>query len=354
MVLLRDMLKAAVLATMFAGCSSDALQDSSNLRSGDEEKPAPEAEAPEQEKESEETGSDVPADVTALFLSLDCKSVTAVQNLGRYELMCRVTDKTGKFLIPADFSLSYNWKVAGIGFQDSNVSFTETNDTTGYSVNIVIGKTEYVTASILSGLNIKLDYVEKVLNKPGSVSTRLDSIYSGLANQKYIRFTIFSVRDHLNSEPIQFLNKISIKLDGQWLDLTVNEADAALMLGSNTVVTNGSVADAAIILNILGKNSPTLPAGFFSRFNGNAAFDASVPLHLNFGTGKPFSITGLRYNDGQPIASRNIAAGFPDDFQFETSSDNITWIPIKDSRIKIDDINDQDQFDFVWNGSEAK
>lgn len=351
MVLLRESLKIVLLATILASCSSDALKESpdSNVKGEQDDQ-----DDQKKEEDQEETSSDVPADVTALFLSLDCKSTAAAQDVGRYELMCRVADKAGVFLIPKDFAASYTWNVAGTGLLNSNVSITETEDATGYGVKIVIGKNQYVKASVLTEVNVKLDYVVKDTNVPGSVSRRVDSIYAGLANQKYVRFTIFSVKDHSNTETVQFLNKISIKFDGQWLDLSVNESTGELNLGTMVVGTNGTLADGAVIYNILGKNNPVLPAAFFSRFNGNASFDADVPLYLSFGNGKPSSITGLRYNDGAPIASRNIAAGFPDDFQFETSPDNLTWTPLKESRIKIDAINDQDQFDFVWTGSEVK
>jgi len=353
MVLLKKFLIFVLFAPLVASCSSDALQDKSDLRTGDQENAPSDEPDPENNIKDDDSGSDVPADVTALFLSLDCKSIAASENQGRYELLCRVADKLGKFLIPTDFASSHNWQVAGSGLLASNVSIIEIEDDQGYGAKITIGKDQYVKTSVLSELNVKLDYVDKVNNKPGSISKRLDTIYAGLVNQKYMRFAIFSVKDHLTTEPIQFLDKISLRVDGQWLDLTVNETTGELSLGSIAVGSNGTLTDAALFMNILGKNNPVLPATFMSRFNGNPEFDASEPLYLNFGNGKPISITGLRYNDGMPITNSNIAAGFPDDFQFETSPDNVNWTPIKDSRIKVDSINDQDIFEYVLNGSEA-
>jgi hypothetical protein len=349
MVCFSHLIRIILLVTALVSCSADSFKENSDSRRSQDS----ETEQKKDEQESEETGTDVPADVTALFLSLDCKSTAATQDIGRYELICRIANKAGEFLIPTDFALNYAWSVAGDGLSSSNTSITETQDVSGYAVKIVIGKDQYVKASILTEVSIKLDYVEKVTNIPGSVSKRIDTIYAGLANQRYVRFTILSIKDHSNTEAIQFLNKISVNIDGQWLDLTINQTTNALSLGTMAVGSNGVFADGALILNVLGKNDPVLPATAFSRFNGNSAFDAAEPLYLVFGNGSPTSITGLRYNDGQPIASRNIAAGFPDEFQFETSPDNINWTPVKDSRIKIGTINDEDQFDFVWNGSEA-
>jgi len=346
-------LKLAILTAAWTGCSSDALQETSNTRSGsDENTPTSEDVQKKDPPENGETGTDVPADVTALFMTLDCKSLGAEENLGQYELSCRVADNSGKFIEPAQFAESYKWQVVGDGLSESNVLISESKDDLGYNVNISIGKNNYVKASVLSALNIKIDYVEKISKKAGSLSKQLSTIYAGLSNQKYMRFTIFSIKDHLNTEPIQFLEKISVKVDGQWLDLTMNETTGELRLGTMVVRSNGTITDAAIFMNILGKNNPVLPAALLTRFSGNENFDASEPLHLSFGNGHPTSVTGLRYNDGLPIASRNIAAGFPDDFQFETSPDNIDWQPVKDSRIKIDTINSQDNLDFVWNGSE--
>ena len=350
MVNLTALLKIGLIAATLVSCSADSLKETSDSRRSEGQEPS---EDEQKKEESEEAGTDVPADVTALFLSLDCKSTAATQDIGRYELMCRIADKAGKFLIPTDFAETYAWNVAGDGLSSSNFSITETQDASGYGVKIVIGKDQYVKASVLTEVSVKLDYVEKVTNISGSVSKRIDTIYAGLANQKYVRFTILSIKDHSNTEAVQFLSKISVKLDGQWLDLTINQTTNALSLGTMAVGSNGVFADGALILNVLGKNDPVLLATDFSRFNGNSAFDAVEPLYLVFGNGSPTSITGLRYNDGQPIASRNIAAGFPDEFQFETSPDNINWTPVKDSHIKIDTINDDDQFDFVWNGSEV-
>ncbi len=355
MLLFQIMLKFVVLANLFAGCSSEALQTTSNERSVNEENPAPsENEKTDNKKETEATGSDVPADVNSLFLSLDCKALAGEASLGRYELMCRVTDKLGKFLIPNDFASSYSWHVDGTQSLDSNISITETVDDIGYGVKIIIGKDQSVKAAVLTELNIKLDYVEKTSKKSGFVSRRLDSIYASLANQKYIRFAVLSIKDHVLTEPIQFLNKISIKIDGEWLDLTINGTTGALSLGPLPVSSNGTLADVAIFLNIFGKNNPVLSAALLSRFAGTAEFNAAEPLYLNFGDGNPISMTGLRYNDGLPIPSRNLAAGFPDEFQFETSTDNISWTPVKESRIKIDDVTDDDNFDFVFTGSEVK
>jgi hypothetical protein len=355
MVLFQKMLKFVVLANLFAGCSSEALQNTSNERSVKEEQPAStDNETAGKKEETDASGSDVPADVNALFLSLDCAALPGEANLGRYELMCRVVDKLGKVLLPNDFASSYSWQVDGSQMLDSNVSITESQDETGYGVKITIGKDQYVKAAVLTELNIKLDYVEKSSNKPGTVSRRLDSIYAGLANQKYVRFAIFSIKDHVNTEPVQFLDKISIKIDGEWLDLTINTTTGALELGNFPVSSNGTLADAAIFLNVLGKNNPVRPAALLTRFANDAEFNALQPLYLNFGDGKPTSITGLRYNGGLPIPSRNLAAGFPDEFQFETSADNVNWTPLKESRIKIGATEDNDNFDFVFNGSEVK
>jgi hypothetical protein len=351
MPLVRKNLFVLLMLGLAAGCSSLPEQKKDN--SAPAESPTNEQPPADQEQQttSDDTGTDEPAWVNAMYLTLSCKPKDQNQDTGMYTVTCQLLTKEGKALFPEAFAESYQWGIEGLEVETNKI-MTESSGGTEYFATLKVGNEAFITPEALASLKVTFNYVDKSTNKATVLDSRLNTIFKGLENQKYFRLVISSIRDHDPGSALQQIDKMEVKINGAWLELTVNQTSKNIEVNGTPCVSNGTEADLLLFLNITAE-IPYMRASDFVRFNtGAPAFNATEPLTLAFGGGKAFSLTGFRYNSGQPLTNTNVPAGFPDVFRFETSPDQQTWTTVPGSSINIDSISDADVLQYVWTGSE--
>jgi len=306
-----------------------------------------------QDQDEVSEGSDEPAYINGASLTLGCESDEQNQDQGIYTFSCHILTQEGKKISPTKFAANYSWSVKGVADIGNNIEVTESvNNENNYSAKIRVGKSSYVTPDQLRRMTVSFGFKDKKSNETVELQTRLDSIFGRVSSQKYFRLVIKSIKDHDPATTVEFVNKIEVKLNGSWKELSIDAATGFLKIDGGLVESNGYLDDSVLFANIIGQLDPPRRASDFERFNNFAPkFIADEPLILTFGTGIPQSVTGLRYNGGLPLVGKNIAAGFPDVFFMEASTDKTNWSLIPGSSFDIDKVEDAAILQYLWTGN---
>lgn len=296
-------------------------------------------------------GSDEPEWVNGAYLTMACGSISSDQDKGRYVIGCQLNDGSGKRIDPTLVAKSYAWKTAKAP-DGIDVSIEETRGATDHDVRYTFGSKTYVAPSALVATDLSFAWREPDGDDERSISVRVESILTGLANLRSFRLVLDSIRVHDAALPVQTLSKLEFKVDGRWLELTYAPSTGIVSLGGRQASSNGTIDDILMFPNIFGMLSPLRDVDTFPRYSPTAPHDpVTEPLYLEFSFAQPKSITGFRYNGGEALTNRNMATGFPDVIHFENRKGGI-WTVIKGSEINVDLDGDEQILQYFWSGSD--
>lgn len=295
--------------------------------------------------------SDEPVYVNASSLTLDCKSISADQNQGSYVFGCNVIDAQAHRVRLGAFTTEYQWTV---GKNPTNLVYdvVESTVATEPMVTYTFGRNGYAATAAMSELSLALTFTDIQTKTSKILSKRVAAFLNGIANQKGYRYVIDSIQAHDPNQPITFLSKFEVKIDGQWYELVFDPITNQCTAAGLFAATNSTgLSDMGIFRNIFGHESPVLTTDAFPRYSPSAPFDAIMePLYIEFRFPIPMSLTGFRFNGGVPVASRNFPSGYPDAAHFEVLGADDKWTLVPASVFKVDGETDDEISGFFWKG----
>ncbi len=219
-----------------------------------------------------------------------------------------------------------NWSVSGLDSQ-TNVAIQENTGSSPWHVTYTYSSNQPLDNTKVMASTVKLTYTDKKSQQRVSLSAIVQTILQGLEDVKHVRVYFDSIKRDKDNPGSDTMYKAELKINGTWHTAFFNflTTNMTIEIGPHLANLQASDNDLLMLKSVFGLGSFdfSIPNSYETYGSYDLKPEAEVYLEISFE--QPSSIQGIRFNNGQPISSKDYVDGIPDQYHIETSQDRTKW-----------------------------